>query len=106
MMGMIATVWAAVVDPRYVRPEHLKKLEERVEGNQVNLLGLQEHTTKEIGVIKISIYEMRIDMLNTRLIEIEALSRQRKLRADEIYQQKEYQTKLQRIKRELKRVEG
>lgn len=105
MMGMIATVWAAVVDPRYTRPEDLEPVMDQVNKNEQKINALSKTAAVEIRGLKIGIFEMRIDMINTRLIEIEAIKRQRKLRADEIYQQKELESKLKRIERELKRVE-
>lgn len=106
MMGMIATVWAAVVDPRYARPEDLTPVMEKVEKNSRLISGLSDSATVEIKALKVSIFEMRIDIINTRLMDLEALKRQRKLRAEEIYQQKELEAKRERILRDLKRVES
>lgn len=106
MMGMIATVWAAVVDPRYARPEDLKPVMEQVNKNEQMIVNLAKAAATETRALKVGIFEMRIDIINTRLIELEAIKRQRSLRADEIYQQKELEAKLQRVTRELKRVES
>lgn len=105
MLGMIATVWAAVVDPRYTRPKDLEPVMEQVNDNKRMIADMATSASREIKGLKVGLLEMRIDMINTRLIQLEAIKRQRKLRADEIYQKKDLEAKLKRINRELKRVE-
>lgn len=95
LSGLFLIVWAGFVDPVFVKPEDLQPIIETAKKN-----------TDDIHGIMVGIYELRIELINQRLMDLEAVERQRPLRDDEAYQQQELRARLDRVNRELTRLEG